>query len=54
MRGYLKRRGYYKAMQVQLTEDQKGFIQEAIQTGRFACEEDALQEALSLWEVREL
>jgi Arc/MetJ-type ribon-helix-helix transcriptional regulator len=40
-------------MQVQLTDDQKAFIQEAIQTGRFAREEDALQEALSLWEVRE-
>jgi len=42
-----------EAMQVQLTDDQKAFIQEGIQTGRFAREEDALQEALSLWEVRE-
>ena len=40
-------------MEVQLTDDQKAFIQEAIQTGRFAREEDALQEALSLWEGRE-
>ena len=40
-------------MQVHLTEDQKAFIQEAIATGRFAREEDALHEALSLWEGRE-
>ncbi|HEX4749640.1 MAG TPA: type II toxin-antitoxin system ParD family antitoxin [Bryobacteraceae bacterium] len=40
-------------MQVQLTDDQKAFIQEGIQAGRFAREEDALREALSLWEVRE-
>ena len=40
-------------MEVQLTDDQKAFIQEAIQTGRFAREEDALQEALALWEGRE-
>ena len=42
-----------EAMQVQFTDDQKAFIQEAIQAGRFAREEDALREALSLWEVRE-
>ncbi len=40
-------------MEVQLTDDQKAFIREAIQTGRFAREEDALQEALGLWEGRE-
>lgn len=40
-------------MEVQLTSDQKAFIREAIQTGRFAREEDALHEALSLWESRE-
>ena len=40
-------------MEVQLTEGQKALIQHAIQTGRFAREEDALQEALSLWESRE-
>lgn len=40
-------------MQVHLTDDQKAFIREAIQTGRFTREEDALQEALSLWEGRE-
>ena len=40
-------------MEVHLTDDQKAFIREAIQAGRFASEEDALQEALSLWEGRE-
>jgi putative addiction module CopG family antidote len=40
-------------MEVQLTEDQKAFIREAIDAGRFAREEDALKEALSLWEDRE-
>jgi putative addiction module CopG family antidote len=40
-------------MEVQLTDDQKDFIRQAIQTGRFAREEDALREALSLWESRE-
>jgi Arc/MetJ-type ribon-helix-helix transcriptional regulator len=40
-------------MEVQFTDDQKAFILDGIQTGRFAREEDALQEALSLWEVRE-
>ncbi len=40
-------------MHVQLTDDQKAFIQEGIQAGRFAREEDALREALSLWDIRE-
>jgi Arc/MetJ-type ribon-helix-helix transcriptional regulator len=40
-------------MEVQLTEDQKAFIRDAIDAGRFAREEDALKEALSLWEHRE-
>ena len=40
-------------MQVQLTDDQRAFIQEGIQAGRFAREEGALREALWLWEVRE-
>jgi len=40
-------------MEVQLTDDQKDFIRQAIQTGRFAREEDALREALSMWESRE-
>jgi Arc/MetJ-type ribon-helix-helix transcriptional regulator len=40
-------------MQVHLTDDQKAFMHQAIQTGRFASEEEALQDALSLWENRE-
>jgi putative addiction module CopG family antidote len=40
-------------MQVHLTDDQKAFIREGVQSGRFAREEDALREALSLWEARE-
>ena len=40
-------------MQVALTEDQKAFIRAGIEVGRFAREEDALLEALSLWEIRE-
>lgn len=40
-------------MDVQLTADQKAFIRQAIETGRFRREEDAVLEALTLWEVRE-
>ena len=40
-------------MEVQLTPDQKAFIKHAIETGRFHFEEDAVQEALCLWEERE-
>lgn len=40
-------------MEVQLTSDQKAFVQRAIQTGRLHSEEDAVQEALALWEDRE-
>jgi Arc/MetJ-type ribon-helix-helix transcriptional regulator len=40
-------------IQVQLTHDQKAFIRQAIETGRFDREEDAVQEALLLWEERE-
>lgn len=40
-------------MEVHLTEDQKVFIRLAIDSGRYSREEDALQEALSLWEIRE-
>lgn len=46
--------GFYTGrMEVHLTDDQKAFIQQAINTGRYAREEDAVQEALSLWEERE-
>ena len=40
-------------MDVQLTPDQKAFIRQAIETGRYSREEEAVQEALSLWEQRE-
>lgn len=40
-------------MEVNLTPDQKAFIRQAIETGRLRREEDAVQEALSLWEDRE-
>ena len=40
-------------MEVQLTPDQKAFAQHAIESGRLQREEDAVKEALSLWEERE-
>ena len=40
-------------MEVRLTPDQKAFIQQAIESGRLSREEEAIQEALSLWEERE-
>ena len=38
---------------MQLTEDQKAFVRQALQAGRYAREEEAVEEALSLWEQRE-
>ena len=40
-------------MEVILTPDQKAFIREAIENGRLQHEEEAVREALSLWEERE-
>ena len=40
-------------MEVHLTPGQKDFIRRAIESGRFSREEDALAEALLLWEERE-
>lgn len=40
-------------MEVQLTSDQKAFVRQAIKSGRLRREEDAVEEALSLWEERE-
>jgi len=40
-------------MEVRLTPDQKAFVRQAIQSGRLRREEDAVQEALALWEERE-
>jgi Arc/MetJ-type ribon-helix-helix transcriptional regulator len=40
-------------MKMDFTPDQKAFIREAIESGRIQREEDAVQEAMSLWEERE-
>jgi Arc/MetJ-type ribon-helix-helix transcriptional regulator len=40
-------------MKVNLTPDQKAFVLQAIESGRIHREEDAIKEALSLWEERE-
>jgi Arc/MetJ-type ribon-helix-helix transcriptional regulator len=40
-------------MEVQFTEDQAAFVRQAIQSGRYTREEDALKDALNLWESRE-
>ena len=40
-------------MDIHLTPDQEAFVREAIANGRFVRPEDAVQEALSLWEDRE-
>jgi putative addiction module CopG family antidote len=40
-------------MEVQLTPEQKAFVRQAIESGRLRREEDAVKEALSLWEERE-
>lgn len=40
-------------MEIQLTTDQEAFIRQAVQNGRYAREEDALLEAVSLWERQE-
>ena len=40
-------------MEVDLTAEQREFIRQAIETGRFHVAEDAVREALSLWEKRE-
>ena len=40
-------------MEVQLTPDQQAFVRHAIDSGRLRREDDAVKEALSLWEERE-
>jgi putative addiction module CopG family antidote len=40
-------------MEVRLTPDQEAFVRQAIEAGRFHRVEDAIEEALSLWEERE-
>jgi putative addiction module CopG family antidote len=40
-------------MEVELTPDQEAFIKQAIESGRLKRREDAVREALLLWEERE-
>lgn len=40
-------------MDIQLTPDQRAFVRDAIESGRLQREEDAVREALALWEQRE-
>ena len=40
-------------MEVRLTPDQKAFVRQAIESGRLHREEEAVKEALALWEARE-
>jgi Arc/MetJ-type ribon-helix-helix transcriptional regulator len=40
-------------MEIHPTPDQEALIREAVSAGRFACPEDAIGEALALWEERE-
>ncbi len=40
-------------MNVELTPEQRAFVRRAIESGRFNREEEAVEEALALWEERE-
>ena len=40
-------------MNVELTPDQRALVKRAIESGRFSHEEQAVEEALALWEERE-
>lgn len=40
-------------MNVDLSPDQQAFVRQGIEAGRFESAEEAVQEALSLWEERE-
>jgi len=40
-------------MNVELTPDQRAFVEKAIESGRIGGEEEAIQQALALWEERE-
>ena len=40
-------------MEVHLTPDQRAFARQAMESGRILGEEDAVKEALSMWEERE-
>ncbi len=40
-------------MEVQLTTDQEAFVRRAVETGRYRHEQDAVSDALAMWEARE-
>ena len=40
-------------MKVELTSDQLAFVRRAVEAGRLKSEDDAVREALALWEERE-
>jgi putative addiction module CopG family antidote len=40
-------------MKVELTPDQRDFVRKAIESGRISGEEEAIRQALALWEERE-
>jgi putative addiction module CopG family antidote len=40
-------------MEISLTSDQQAFVRDAVASGRFQREEDAVMEALAFWEERE-
>lgn len=40
-------------MNVDLTPDQQAFVQKAIESGRLASAQEAVEQALALWEARE-
>jgi len=40
-------------MKIELTPDQQAFIRDAVASGRLRSEDDAIREALALWERRE-
>jgi putative addiction module CopG family antidote len=42
-----------RTVEIQLTPRQKAFVRQAIESGRLHHEEDAVREALALWEQRE-
>ena len=44
---------YAKPMEIQLTPAQEAFLRQAIESGRIHRAEEAVQQALSLWETRE-
>jgi len=40
-------------MKIELTPDQQAFVRDAVASGRLRSEDDAIREAMALWERRE-